>query len=125
MGTVALDRSPRGGSGSDNGSGDTGDHAHWIIAAFGACPAPANQRGRLGGAKPHRNADPGQGHRHDDPDGCLEPRLHSLARFRAARASSGAAARAVDSTATADVSQLPRQSEPGLHGANGTPADLD
>jgi hypothetical protein len=125
MGTLALDRSPRGSSGSDNGSGDGGDHAHWIIVAFDACSATADQRGRVDGAKPHRNADPGRGSCHGYPDRCPEPHPKSLARFRAARANSGAVARAVDSTATADDNQLLRQSEPDLHGVNATSAELD
>jgi hypothetical protein len=124
MGALALDRSPRGSSGSDNGSGNGGDHAHWIITAFDARSAPAHQRGRLGSGKPRRNGDPGRGFCHDYPDGCLEPRPQSLARLRAARANSGAVARAVDSTATADDKQLLRQSEPDLHGVNATSAEL-
>jgi hypothetical protein len=125
MGTLALDRSPRGSSGSDNGSGGGGDHAHRITAAFGACSAPADQRGRRGGVKPRRNADPGKDSCPGDPDDCPAPHPQFLARFGAARANSGAVAGAAGSTVTADGRQLPRQSEPDLHGVNATSAELD
>jgi len=124
MGALALDRSPRGCSGGDNGSGDRGDRADRIIAAFDACSAPAGQRGRLDGAKPHRIADPGSGSGLDYPDGCLEPHPPPLACFRAAHANSGTVARAIGSTATADGNQLLHQPEPGLHGANAVSAEL-
>jgi hypothetical protein len=129
MGTVAVDRGPRGSGGSDNGGGGGGGHADGGDAALGARGAAAGPRGRHDSARPHRDAhpdrdsrhDPGVGHRDDGP-GSLHP---SRAYFRAARVHYGAVTGADESTATAGGEQLPHPSEPGLHGANAIAAELD
>jgi hypothetical protein len=64
MGTVALDRGPRGSGGSDNGGGGGGDDAHQIIAACRA-RAAADQRDRHDRARPDRDAEPDGDSGHD------------------------------------------------------------
>jgi hypothetical protein len=128
MGTVALDRGPGGRGGGHNGSGGGDDGTHGDAAT--ARSAAAGQRGRHDRARPDRNAGPDgarsrvAGHGRGYPDGCPEPRRSPGERRRAARADSGAVARAAGSAAAADGSQLPQPPQPVLRGAHGIPAEL-
>lgn len=106
MGTVAVDRGPRGRGGRDNGGGGGGGHADGGDASLSDRHAAAGPRGRRDRARPHRDADPDRDSRHDpgigyrdDGPGSLRP---SRAHLRAGGGDYGAVTGADEPTATAD-----------------------